>query len=328
VELIRSENEQLTRRLVSVCAPAYNEELNLEDFCREVSKAIPVEKYDFEIVICENGSDDHSLEILRKLHAQDNRVRYVSLSRNFGAQGGLLAAISGSRGDAVITMDADLQHPPSVIPQMLQAWENGFKIVMSKKETAQKGLLRYAMDSIFYYLMDRMANLKLGHADFRLLDRRVVNELLSMPESEKFLRGLISWMGFSQTCINYTVAERNKGESKFRRRDLFDLAFQGITSFSIEPLRLLMKAGIILFVPSALFMMYNLYEGVSYRLGIDSASPPPGWATLSVTITLFGSIQLLGMSILGEYIGRIFIESKKRPSFIIQETSEEDNNDA
>jgi dolichol-phosphate mannosyltransferase len=254
-------------------------------------------------------------------------VRYISLSRNFGAQGGLLAAISGALGDAVITMDADLQHPPSVIPQMLQAWENGFKIVMSSKETSQTGFLRHAMDRAFYYLMDRMANLKLGHADFRLLDRRVVNELLMMPESEKFLRGLISWMGFSQTSVTYKVVERKKGESKFRRSDLFDLAFQGITSFSIEPLRLLMKAGIILFVPSALFMLYNLVQGVSHLLGLDS-SPPPGWATLSVTITLFGSIQLLGMSILGEYIGRIFIETKKRPSFIIQETSEENNHDA
>ncbi len=327
MEVIKSEKRQLTRRLVSVCAPAYNEELNLEDFCQEVANIIPAERYDFEIVICENGSRDRSLEILRRLHSEDRRVRYVSLSRNFGAQGGLLAAISGARGDAVITMDADLQHPPAVIPQMLQAWENGFKIVMSNKETSQTGVLRHAMDRAFYYLMDRMANLKLGHADFRLLDRRVVDELLRMPESEKFLRGLISWMGFSQTSIKYKVMERKKGESKFRRSDLFDLAFQGITSFSIEPLRFLMKAGFILFVPSALFMLYNLVVGISYLFGFDS-SPPPGWATLSVTITLFGSIQLLGMSILGEYIGRIFIETKKRPSFIIQETSEEDNDDA
>jgi len=307
------------RRLVSIASPAYDEELNLPHFCSAVSRVMDRLDYDYEIVIAENGSTDRSLEVLKKLRAGDKRIRFVSLTRNFGHQGGMLAALTHSRGDAVVTMDADLQHPPEVLPRLLAEWEKGFKIVNSEKEGARTGLLRRALDRLFYYTMGRVSNLQLGQADFRLLDRQVVTQLLAFPEADKFLRGLISWMGFRQTTVIYKVAERRYGRTKFSRRSLFDFALHGIVSFSSAPLRLLMKLGLFLFIPSALFLLYTI-GAVAWNLARPGVRAlPPGWATLSVTVTFFGAVQLLAISVVGEYIGRIYTEIKRRPSFLVEE---------
>jgi len=307
------------RRLLSVAAPAFNEEENLPAFCAAVSEVMQRLDYDFEIVIAENGSTDRSLEILRRLHAEDKRVRFVSLTRNFGHQGGILAAMSHSRGDAVITMDADLQHPPEFIPRLVAEWEKGFKIVNSSKEGGRRGPLRRLLDRVFYYTMDRLSNLQLGQADFRLLDRRVVDQLLSFPETDKFLRGLISWTGFRQTTLTYRPADRLHGETKFRRTHLVDFALQGIVSFSSAPLRMLMKLGLLLFVPSALFLLYTIVAVFWDLMHPGGRALPPGWATLSVTVTFFGAVQLLAISVVGEYVGRIYTEIKHRPHFLIAE---------
>ena len=279
--------------------------------------------YDFEIVIAENGSTDGSLEVLRRLHAADKHIRFVSLTRNFGHQGGILAAMSHSRGDAVITMDADLQHPPEFIPHLLAEWEKGFKIVNSSKEGGRRGPLRRLLDRIFYYTMDRLSNLQLGQADFRLLDRQVVNQLLSFPETDKFLRGLISWTGFRQTTLTYLPADRLHGETKFSRTHLVDFALQGIVSFSSAPLRMLMKLGLLIFVPSALFLLYTIVAVFWDMAHPGGRALPPGWATLSVTVTFFGAVQLLAISVVGEYVGRIYTEIKHRPNFLIAEADQD-----
>jgi polyisoprenyl-phosphate glycosyltransferase len=310
------------RRLVSIAAPAFNEEENLPIFCAAVSKVMKRLDYDYEIVIAENGSTDSSLQVLKQLHLAEKHIRFVSLTRNFGHQGGILAALSHSRGDAVVTMDADLQHPPEFIPNLVAEWEKGFKIVNSIKEEGRSGPVRRLLNRSFYYAMDRLSNLQLGQADFRLLDRKVVDQLLAFPEAEKFLRGLISWMGFRQTTIPYRVAARLHGQSKFGRRHLVDFAFQGIVSFSSAPLRMLMNLGFLLLVPSALFLLYTIGAVVWNLIRPGGRALPPGWATLSVTITFFGAIQLLAISVVGEYVGRIFTEIKRRPSFLVEETDD------
>jgi glycosyltransferase involved in cell wall biosynthesis len=313
------------RPLISIAAPAFNEEDNLAAFYAQVADVMArFVEYDFEIVITDNGSTDGSLAVLKRLHAADPRVRFVSLTRNFGHQGGILAALSYCRGHAVVTMDADLQHPPQVIPNLIAEWERGFKIVNSTKAGLQRGVGRRFLDRTFYYAMDRLANLKLGQADFRLLDRHVVDELLALPEADKFLRGLISWMGFPQTTIEYPPASRIHGETKFRRGDLIEFALLGVTSFSSAPLRMLMKLGLSLFVPSALFLVYTIGAVTWNMVRPGGGGLPPGWATLSVTITFFGAVQLLAISVLGEYIGRIYTEVKRRPSFIVRETAEDE----
>jgi dolichol-phosphate mannosyltransferase len=312
------------RRLISIAAPAFNEEENLTPFCTAVSGVMSRLGYDYEIVIAENGSTDRSLQILKELRTADKRIRFVSLTRNFGHQGGILAALSYSRGDAVVTMDADLQHPPEFIPKLIAEWEKGFKIVNSIKEGVRKGLVRRWLDHAFYYTMDRLANLQLGQADFRLLDRQVVDRLLAFPEADKFLRGLISWMGFRQTTIPYRVGDRIHGETKFGRHHLIDFALHGITSFSSAPLRLLMKFGLLLFVPSALFLLYTIGAVVWNMARPGRSALPPGWATLSVTVTFFGAVQLLAISVVGEYVGRIYTEIKRRPGFLVEETAEGD----
>jgi polyisoprenyl-phosphate glycosyltransferase len=310
------------RRLLSIAAPAFNEAENLPAFCAAVSEVMKRlgDAYDYEIVIAENGSTDDSLAILRRLHAADKRIRFVSLTRNFGHQGGILAAMSHSRGDAVITMDADLQHPPEFIPTLVAQWEKGFKIVNSSKEGGRRGPFRRALDRVFYYTMDRLSNLQLGQADFRLLDRQVVDQLLSFPETDKFLRGLISWTGFRQTTLTYQPAQRLHGVTKFRRAHLVDFALQGIVSFSSAPLRMLMKLGLFLFVPSALFLLYTIVAVFWDLLHPGGRVLPPGWATLSVTVTFFGAVQLLAISVVGEYVGRIYTEIKHRPNFLVEES--------
>lgn len=311
------------RQLISVVAPAYNEAENLPSFYDRVSKALTPLPYDFEIVIVENGSTDQSLPLLRDLHAKDARLRYVSLSRNFGHQGGIFTGIHHSRGAAVITMDADLQHPPEALPLFIKQWEAGYLVVNSAKMGGSVSLLRKLLDRCFYRLLGKVAGAKVGQADFRLLDRKVVDALVKLPETEKFLRGLIAWLGFKQTTVQYSVASRLHGETKFRPGHLFAMVLQAITSFSTVPLKLLTQLGVLFFVPSALYIIYILWTALLTLWHRDTTLLPPGWATLTVTIVFFGSIQLLALGILGEYIGKIYFETKKRPDFVVSESSDD-----
>jgi len=216
-------------------------------------------------------------------------------------------------------MDADLQHPPTTIAEMVKLWEEGYLIVNSEKDSTKLSFLRKVSDSFFYWFMEKVAGLKLGQADFRLIDKVVLNRLNSLKEKEKFVRGLVSWFGYKTTRIKYFLRERQSGVSKFSRNHLFDFAFQGITSFSVMPLRILLNLGFFIFIPSVFYFFLFFLLALSNKSGLSSLPLPPGWATLSVTIVFFGSINLLSLGIIGEYIGRIFSEVKQRPNFIIEE---------
>ena len=310
-------------KLISIVAPAFNEELNLRRLYNEICKNIEGLPYQFEIVIAENGSSDSSLQILKEMNIEDSRLRYVSLSRNFGSQGGLLAGLQACRGDAVITMDADLQHPPMYIPQMIAEWEKGFKVVNTHKASGREGVIRPFLDKLFYGMMDRFIGFPMGQADFRLLDRLVLKELLELPEAEKFVRGLIAWLGFKTATIPYKLNKRTHGVSKYRLSDLIKFAFNAITSFSTLPLTFLTRIGFILLLPSLAYLVFTFGIGLFTIAGVKTPFMlPPGWLTLTFSMVFFGSIQLLALGILGEYVGRIYIETKSRPSFVVREKSD------
>jgi glycosyltransferase involved in cell wall biosynthesis len=310
--------------LVSIVATAYNEEANLQELYLRVRAVLEATGNPFELMVVDNGSADHSLELLRKLREGDPRVSYVSLSRNFGHQGGLIAALDFSRGDIVITMDADLQHPPETIPSLLVRWEEGNDVVHATERPRRRaGPLRGRLGGVFYWLFDRLSGLDLRSArsDFRLMDRRVVDALCGLPERQKFIRGLVRWLGFRQTSVYYDLAERLHGESKFRYRELFALAADAMLSFSVIPLRLLALSGLLLAIPS---LAYALYVGVLGVLALVSGNHgliPPGWTTIVAALMFFGGVQLVGLGLLGEYLGRVYGEAKGRPPYIVQEVA-------
>lgn len=279
----------------------------------------------YEMVFVDNGSYDRSLEIMKTLRQNDPRVRYVSLSRNFGHQGGLLAGVSHSRGDAVITMDADLQHPPSLIPEMIRLWRRGCEVVFTMKRDTGLSAWRRLQMRMFYGVISQLSGLQLsfGQSDFRLLDRKVVGTILSIPEYRMFIRGIVNWVGFRQAGVSYDVAPRFTGNSKFSLRTLIGFALDGILAFSVVPLRWVFLVGALTAGVCFLYMGFAIVLGV-LRLTGSVVTVPPGWATLAVAIMFVGSIQLIAIGILGEYLGRVFDQTKGRPMFIVRELSDAD----
>lgn len=303
---------------ISIVSPALNEAKNIPLLCDRIKKVFSEFNYDFEIIIADNGSSDNTLEVIEDLQKTTPQLKVVKLTRNFGHQGGLFAGLDHATGDAVITMDADLQHPPEIIKLMLQKWEMGYKVVNTEKQKNQSTLLRKIVDKSFYYGMNRFVGLEIGHGDFRLLDKEVLLQFRSLPETEKFMRGLISWFGYKTDVIQYVVADRAHGVSKFNGKQLWDLALNGITSFSFGPLRFIFKLGIFIFVPSFLYLIYVLAQLTLDYIFHWGYVLPPGWATISVAVIFFGSVQMLFLGILGEYVGRIYSEVKRRPKYIVK----------
>lgn len=308
---------------VSVILPVYNEESNLVPVYEGIKEACGKVNVDYEIIFVDNGSIDNSLNVIKKLRAEDKNVAYLSLSRNFGQQGALFAGMSYSSGAAVITMDADLQHPPALISKMIELWREGIEVVYTIKKGAELNLIKYAAVKIFYRLISKISGLKLnfGQSDFRLLDRKVVDIISGMREYHKFLRGQVSWIGFKQEGLSYDVEKRHSGKSKFSYHNLFSFAFDGIFAFSRQPLHLIMLFGIVVAGTSFFYIFFVLVVWVVTILNIShSWIMPPGWITLSVSVFFLGSIQLIAIGVLGEYIGRIYDQVKERPVFIVRET--------
>ena len=309
---------------ISIVVPAYNEEKNLSQLWERIQKVMEISNRSFELLVVENGSTDRSLEILKELHEQDKRIQYLSLSRNFGHQSALIAGMEHSRGDVVITMDADLQHPPELIPKMLKLWKEGYAVVYTNyRENRAQPFLRRLLNRFFYSLISRLSGLPLsgGQSDFRLMDRKVVDILCAMPERNKFLRGLTKWIGFRQIGIDYDISPRFSGKTKFRFAHLIRFALDGILSFSIIPLRIFLLVGAVI---SAVAFLYGIYivgiGAYAYFTGY-SDRVPPGWATVTAAVLFFGGIQLIGIGLLGEYLGRVYDEAKERPVYLIREQS-------
>lgn len=301
---------------LSIVVPSYFEEDNLQKLYDELINTLESTDMNFEVILVDDGSTDKTWRKIQELNLKDPRIKGLQFSKNFGHQYALLAGLNFAKGNAIITMDADLQHPPEFILQLIKAWEEGFKIVNTKRIDNKKiSYLKKLTSKVYYKIFSFLSGVDIdpGMADFRLLDRQVVDEILKFGESGLFLRGLISWLGYPQTAIEYQAANRFAGTTKYTFKKMFKFALDGISSFSLVPLRL----GIILGVFTSVLAFIELIYVVSVRVFSDSVIP--GWASgLGVVSFLFGVLFII-IGILGEYIGYILIETKRRPRFIINE---------
>ena len=301
---------------LSIVVPSYFEEDNLQKLYDELINTLESTNMNFEVILVDDGSTDKTWRKIQELNLKDPRIKGLQFSKNFGHQYALLAGLNFAKGNAIITMDADLQHPPEFILQLIKAWEEGFKIVNTKRIDNKKiSYLKKLTSKVYYKIFSFLSGVDIdpGMADFRLLDRQVVDEILKFGESGLFLRGLISWLGYPQTAIEYQAANRFAGTTKYTFKKMFKFALDGISSFSLVPLRL----GIILGVFTSVLAFIELIYVVSVRVFSDSVIP--GWASgLGVVSFLFGVLFII-IGILGEYIGYILIETKRRPRFIINE---------
>ncbi len=311
------ERNSYSARKISVVIPAYNESGNLAKLVDRLTLVLSSTGYRFEIIFVNDGSSDATSSLLETLHELDPRIHHIQLSRNFGHQNALKAGLDHADGDCIITLDADLQHPPELLPTFLKKWEEGFDIVYTRRKDSQRvSAFKRRSSNIFYYLLNTVSEVKLepGTADFRLIDRKVANVLTQFGEIDPFLRGIVKWVGFSQYAIDYIPDQRVSGKSKYSLKKMLRLALQGLTSFSIRPLYTAVYIGFSFSALSVLYLPYVLY---SYFNGHSIS----GWASLMMTIVFIGGLQLIILGIIGIYIGKIFLQSKQRPNYIIQRSS-------
>ncbi|MFZ5353372.1 MAG: glycosyltransferase family 2 protein [Bacillota bacterium] len=306
----------MSNKLISIVVPMYFEEEVAEVCYDRLSKVLKGIGYSYEIVFVNDGSTDRTLEILEGISVKDKNVKVVSFSRNFGHQIAVTAGIDKAAGDAVILIDADLQDPPELIPQMLELWEQGYHVVYGKRKKRKgESFFKLATAKYFYRILNKLSDvaIPLDTGDFRLMDRKVVNALKSMPEKNRFIRGMVSWVGFKQTPLEYERDERYAGVTKYPLKKMLKFAFDGIVSFSTKPLKVSQLLGFI----AVIFALMVLVYSVAYRL-LGGRNLVSGWASIMTTITFLGGVQLISIGILGEYIGRMYDQSKNRPLYIIE----------
>jgi polyisoprenyl-phosphate glycosyltransferase len=304
--------------MLSIVAPIFNERDSVEELSRRLTLAlVPLGEY--EIVLVDDGSTDGSWEVLRSIARHDEHVRLLKLSRNFGHQIALTAGLDAARGDAVVLIDGDLQDPPELIPALVARWQEGFDVVYAVRERRDgESRLRLLAIAGFYRLFRRLASTDIpaDTGDFRLLSRRAVDSLGRMPERARYLRGMTSWIGFRQVGVTYRRDARFAGTSKYPLAKLIRLASDGVASFSVAPIRLLTRIGFVMIVFCAGVLAWTLYT----RFFTHSA--PQGWTSVLAVVLLLGGIQLLGMGVVGQYIARIFEETKQRPLYLVEEIVE------
>lgn len=301
---------------ISIVIPMYfEEEVAKECYSRTKKVLEKLNKYEHEIVFVNDGSKDKTLEILEKIAEEDKNVKVISFSRNFGHQAAVTAGLKYTIGDAVVIMDADMQDPPEVIEDMINLWEQGNEVIYAKRKS-RKGETKFKLFTakMFYKILNGLSNSEIPKdtGDFRLADRKVIDVINSLPEHNKFLRGLFSWVGFKQVPLEYERKERFAGKTKYPLNKMLKLASDGIISFSTKPLKLLGFLGIISVFISIIILIYAL---LSYLFKLNQLTP--GWSSLMVTITFLGGMQLLSIWLISEYIGKIYDESKGRPEYII-----------
>lgn len=300
---------------ITLVVPCYNEENVLERFYEEITTMLNNELISYELIFINDGSKDRTKEILVKLAEQDEKLFYVSFSKNFGKEAAMLAGLTYAKGDAVIIMDADLQHPPALIPEMVQAYQNGYDQVIAKRDRKGDTKVRSIISSVYYKLINKLVDVELenGIGDFRLLSRRAVDSLLSLQEYNRFSKGLFSWIGFKEYIINYENVIRDEGESKWTFPKLLNYGIDGVISFNDKPLRISIYLGLIITVLDVLYVVIMLFQILFNGIAV------PGYFTTISSILLLGGIQLIFLGVIGEYIGRIYYEAKRRPHFIIEE---------
>ena len=299
--------------MISIVTPVYNEEDNVVFFHEEITKVMKTTGMDYEIIYVNDGSRDRTDELIRELAEKDPHVRAITFARNFGHQTAITCGMDFARGDAVITMDGDMQHPPELIPLLLEKWKDGYDIVQTiRTSTEDSGFIKKITSAGYYKVINSISKTPVtpGGSDFRLMNRKSLDVFLRFREHARFIRGIVGGLGFKQTTIKFEAPARHAGVSKFSMNKMLHFAIDGILTNSTTPLRAAFYAGAVSGFIGVLLILHVLY---SYLVG----NTVPGWATMTILIAFFGSANLVGLGIIGEYIGRIYEESKNRPLYWI-----------
>jgi dolichol-phosphate mannosyltransferase len=302
--------------LLSVVVPCHNEQENLEALYRALTTALR-EINRFEVILIDDGSTDGTLDLMRSLAGRDERVRFASFTRNFGHQAAIKAGIDASRGDCVVMLDADLQHPPDLIPSMIEKWKAGNMVVYTRRQTNRGySFVKRITAKIFYRLMSIFSDVPITEdsADFRLIDKEVVQVLRPLQDNFLFLRGLLPRMGYPSTTLSFSILPRYAGRTKYSLRKMISLGLNGVTSFSIRPLRIASLLGGIISMLAFLYGLYAVY------LRLFTSEAVPGWTSVMAAVLFIGGIQLIVIGIIGEYLGKLFIQQKNRPPYILKES--------
>ncbi|WP_112180974.1 glycosyltransferase family 2 protein [Paraliobacillus zengyii] len=307
----------MKNRLISIIIPSYNESNNIEIIYDAITNECLDIDYNFEILFINDGSTDNTLNLIKKLESTNANVKYISFTRNFGKEVALLAGFQHVSGEAVIVMDADLQHPCNLIKPFIHGYEEGYHQVIAQRNRKGENRLRACFSSIYYGLVNKIVDVEIknGVGDFRLLSRKAVEALLLLNEGNRFSKGLFSWIGLSQKTIYYDNISRKNGKSKWSISMLFNYGIDGIISFNNRPLRICFYSGAFILFLSLLYIFINLF------FIITNGITEPGYFTIMSAVLFLGGIQLLCLGVIGEYIGRIYYETKHRPHYLIQETN-------
>ena len=300
---------------ISLVCPLYNEEENVSSFVSRTASVLQSIDVSYEIICINDGSSDDTLQALINSKSENPNLRILNLSRNFGKEAALTAGIMAADGDALIPIDADLQDPPELILDLIREWEKGFDVVLARRSDRKSDHpAKRVSAGMFYQFHNLISKNKIPDnvGDFRLISRRVADEIRKLPENQRFMKGLFSWVGFKTTSIDYQRAPRFAGHSTFNAWQLWNFALDGLTSFSTAPLRLWLYLGLFFSFSAFLLGAYIVYNTLFFGVVV------PGYASMMVVVLFLGGIQLTSIGILGEYIGRIYLETKRRPSFIVE----------
>ncbi|MFC2152102.1 glycosyltransferase family 2 protein [Bacteroidota bacterium] len=304
---------------VSIIIPVFNEEGCISLLVKKVIEIVQI-YYDYEVLLIDDGSTDKTLQILKKLNSENQKIKYISFSRNFGHQSALRAGIKKATGECIISLDADFQHPPELIPEMIEKWKEGYDIVYTlRRDNIKIPFFKKFTARLFYKILNIFSDIKIeqGAADFRLINKKVAASLNEIRENDIFFRGMVKWLGFKQIGIEYEPNERYWGNSKYSIKKMVSFAFSGITSFSVRPLKISFFIGTVIAFLSILYGFYALY------IKVFTDNSVTGWTSVFFMVTFIGGVQLIMLGVLGEYIGKLFIESKNRPHYVIKESSTE-----
>jgi dolichol-phosphate mannosyltransferase len=307
----------MSDKLISIVIPAYNESENIPKTVPAILNLLKSLPYRYEIIMVADGCTDNTMDKIQELILEHKNIFYIEFSRNFGHQNALKAGLDHANGDCVISLDCDLQHPPELIPEMLSKWESGYEVVYTiRKEDKKLPISKRFSSRLFYNTINRLSDVEIesGSADFRLLDNKVVRIMKNFHENEPFLRGLIKWIGFKQFSIEYFPKQRTLGKSKYSLKRMISFALQGVTSFSVRPLYGAIYLGFTFTMLSILYLPYVLHA-------FHNGKEVSGWASIIMTIVFFGGLQLTILGIIGIYVGKMFIQVKERPNYIIRSTN-------
>lgn len=305
------------KKLISYIFPIYNESGNIDLLHEVMNDTVTArnDRYDFEFIFVNDGSSDDSLEKLYKLQKKDTRVVVINFARNFGHQIAVTAGLDYAQGDAIIIMDSDMQDPPAVSLELIEKWEEGYDVVYAQRRTRKDTFFKKVSANLFYIVLDKLADIKIPRntGDFRLIDARVATELKKFREHNRFLRGMVSYVGFKQIAVQFDRDERHAGETGYPLKKMIKFASDGILSFSAFPLKLISRVGYTISTLSFL--------GIIYALAVKVVNPKtvvPGWTFITIAILLVGGMQLIMLGVLGSYLGRVYTESQSRPLYIIE----------